>query len=638
MKRPTAKFDLESGKASLVSLTDLLSANLHIPIFQRPYDWRKKQIDDFIQDLQNSADTPLFLGLVVLHREKNGVYTIIDGQQRITSLLLLLGANGCRPTNLPKVRDDDHDFFRRLVTDSEFFNSSTPDTLSQRLLKNAYDRFTETTNEALNAAQNCTCIVYVAPMLAGATSLFERINLRGRDVSQFDLVKNRLIGWLTVLNKTQAQKSEQAITSAYDKLYRILNPKIDSNTQNAMEFDADRLLRVHWILFTRSSFTSSDRVIDAIDVERQNKVGSADKLTKYIQSYVDSLIDVARLWVNIQDPSRLPQETAPAIRSALNEFHRLGRLAELEPLIVAVMHRFGSSKDVADFIRLCTILSFRDGLAKRRGNRGRSPKWTMARAVYQRTIADATGTKIESTRDLGHHLFWKIGTWWNIEECKKMCPGDEVAPSECASSYLESSAFYQEFNKLLHYIFWEYGRILGARPLPKIYGSKHVQLNQFENDEYWMEFRGKWDIEHVFPRKPDQVGAKSKGFLLKLRNHEKAMHPWLHHIGNLTVVPRGENRGLLSNSDFHSKRDAMLERGEVRFNELFRDSKYIGNKVDGPFWGANNCKNRFEHLSQFATVRWGAGAIKALGVGGYDKRVAFESGPALDEEEGDDGE
>ena len=335
MKTSPPTFNLNPGQASLVRLTDLLSAPLSIPIFQRPYDWRTKQVEDLIVDLASSASTPLFLGLIVLHREENGSYMIIDGQQRITSLMLLLGAKNKAPTCLPTVRHDDNDYFRRLVTEQTYTNAATPESLSQRLLKVAYDKFLITGDVVAEAALQATCIVYVAPMLAGATSLFERINLRGRDVSQFDLVKNRLIGWLTTIKKTQAQEALETITNGYDKLYRILNPKISATLSQITEYDADRLLRVHWILFTHSAFASSDRVIDAIEAERKNQGNTEDALCKFVQSYVDSLIDVAHLWITVQDPGRLPQDATPEIRSALNEFHRLGRFAELEPLIVA---------------------------------------------------------------------------------------------------------------------------------------------------------------------------------------------------------------------------------------------------------------------------------------------------------------
>jgi hypothetical protein len=619
-----SKFDLHPGQASLVCVLELLYSELVIPVFQRPYDWRGRQVDDLIADLVSSADNPLFLGLIVLHREENGAYTVIDGQQRITSLLLMLGAKGIAPSHLLKVRDDDSDFFRRLISDPDFSQNATPITLSQRLLKTAYDRFSQTKDIAATAPEKATCIAYVAPRLAGATSLFERINLRGRDVSQLDLVKNRLIGWLTGLDEALSNETLRTIAEGYKQLYQVLNPQVNADTSQVTEYDSDRLLRVHWILYTTSSFSSSDRVIDAIELERKNLSLAGEKLKIYVQSYVDSLNDVARYWIAIQDPSRLPNNASPEIFSALNEFHRLNRLAELEPLIVAVMRRFGIGSESAEFIRLCTILSFRDALAKRRGNRGRSPKWTMARAVYQQKIVDANGMKISSTRDLGHHLFWKTGTWWSNEECKTLYPGDGAASSECASAFLGSGSCYQEFSQLLHYFFWEYGLRLGTGKKGQIHGWQAVQVNQFDNDEFWSKFRSDWDIEHIFPRNPDQKDAKINGVLQKLRNHEKVMQPWVNHLGNLTVVPKGENRGLLSNSDFLTKRDAMLKRGEVRFNELLTDSQYIGNRVDKPFWGPNNCTKRFAHLLRFSDLRWGPSAITALGVGKFDKRVNFD--------------
>ncbi len=355
MSTSKPSFNLDPGQASLVNLTDLLSAKLAIPIFHRPYDWRHKQVEDLVVDLANCIESPLFLGLIVLYRENDGTYTIIDGQQRVTSLLLLFGSKGIGNFELPNLRDDDQDFFRRLVRDPKFSTECNPDTLSQRLLKIAYDRFAEAPQDVATAALDTTCIAYVAPKLAGATSLFERINLRGRDVSQFDLVKNRLIGWLTSLNDAQAEEALRTIRNGYDKLYRTLNPKVTASSSQVLEHDADRLLRVHWILFTKSAFSSSDRVIDAIETERQSEAVTPEALMIYVQSYVDSLIDVAGLWVAIQDPALLPQAASSEIRSALNELHRLGRLAELEPLIVAVMKRFGFGKDAADFIRLCTI-------------------------------------------------------------------------------------------------------------------------------------------------------------------------------------------------------------------------------------------------------------------------------------------
>ena len=66
-----------------------------IPVYQRNYDWKKeqcKQLFDDLLDLGNSNRTH-FLGSIVSIYHDDGddrEYLIIDGQQRLTTLSLLL--------------------------------------------------------------------------------------------------------------------------------------------------------------------------------------------------------------------------------------------------------------------------------------------------------------------------------------------------------------------------------------------------------------------------------------------------------------------------------------------------------------------------------------------------------------------
>ena len=74
-----------------------------VPDYQRPYSWGKEEIVTLFNDLllftegdvskknKNSNDT-YFLGTVISFKNENGEQEIIDGQQRITSLFLLLRA------------------------------------------------------------------------------------------------------------------------------------------------------------------------------------------------------------------------------------------------------------------------------------------------------------------------------------------------------------------------------------------------------------------------------------------------------------------------------------------------------------------------------------------------------------------
>lgn len=91
---------------------DLLSEGVEhlflIPEYQRPYAWSIDQIDTLFDDLWTFAETQggherpaatYFLGSIVGFYNENKEHEIIDGQQRITTLFLLLRAIYSRLTN-----------------------------------------------------------------------------------------------------------------------------------------------------------------------------------------------------------------------------------------------------------------------------------------------------------------------------------------------------------------------------------------------------------------------------------------------------------------------------------------------------------------------------------------------------------
>lgn len=63
-----------------------------VPEYQRPFSWSADNFDDLIDDvLSANKDEEYFLGTFVLHyREDHGHFDIVDGQQRVTSLMILL--------------------------------------------------------------------------------------------------------------------------------------------------------------------------------------------------------------------------------------------------------------------------------------------------------------------------------------------------------------------------------------------------------------------------------------------------------------------------------------------------------------------------------------------------------------------
>lgn len=63
-----------------------------IPDYQRGYSWQDKQIEDFWEDITSAIEKEVnhYFGTVYLKSIQDGVYEVIDGQQRLTTLFVLL--------------------------------------------------------------------------------------------------------------------------------------------------------------------------------------------------------------------------------------------------------------------------------------------------------------------------------------------------------------------------------------------------------------------------------------------------------------------------------------------------------------------------------------------------------------------
>ncbi len=605
-----------AGESRLLTVRELLAARLHIPQFQRPYDWGARQVEEFVVDLLESAAkrTPLFLGLVVMHADADG-HAIIDGQQRLTTIMLALAAAGARERVLRadagpttpwiRPREADVDFARTLLAGTR----ENAATLSQQLMARAFDRLAEAALP-LEALLDCEVIVYVAPYLAGATRLFERINLRGKEVSEFDLVKNRLIeGAMHIADERARRDTEAFVTSRYDRLYKLLDPQAD-----ATPFDSDKLLKQHWILFSPTQFKSGERVRERLGAWMTRD--GAD-VGRDIEAYLDSLVQVAQAWVGVERPHAFPRSrTEPQLQTALQSFARLGREGELQPLIIAAILAFGERAHT--LVSFCEINSLRSALAQKQSNFGRALKWRLARQLHAGQLVDALGDPVDTPAGVAHQLFWLNTPWWSRDEARSF--DDDISPEQAHSEIVpddafDSPKFLRQYRGLVHYLFWNYGRYLHDH---SDWGDLvRVDIDQFHESVWFADdassFR-RWDIEHLYPQQPNDRDTKAG------RQFRTTMEPWLNHLGNLTVLPARDNRSI-GNADFKSKLEQMRAQGKVPFNELLSHRGYTGNLVDKPRWGPHNCRKRAAQIREFAAEVWGAEAVRKLGVEPRDDRI-----------------
>lgn len=228
-----------------------------IPGYQRPYAWGRDQAQELLDDLlgalaaapvQLSDAAPYFLGSIVLIKaEAMPEATVVDGQQRLTTLTLLLSAiratvsdedlqkdiTGCiyEKGSLVKgtqaryrllVRDRDRDFFRQYVQHENglqalaLVNTVLPDAQG-RLRANA-QVFMEGLAK-LSQAQlvrlvqfvitRCYLVTVATPDLDSAYRIFGVLNSRGLDLSATDILKAEIIGGIApALRDTYTKKWE----------------------------------------------------------------------------------------------------------------------------------------------------------------------------------------------------------------------------------------------------------------------------------------------------------------------------------------------------------------------------------------------------------------------------------------------
>jgi len=211
-----------------------------IPSYQRPYAWTVDQAGELIDDLldfyKEEVDDTYFLGSIVLIKEEGKPYSeVIDGQQRLTSLTILLASitsklegglrsdfesyirepgrasQGLRPKPRLALRERDREFFVNYVQDLRFdlllsLDAATLSNESQRNFqvnsRHFLDKLQATFGDDQDAlcdfgaflVQRCFLVAVSTPSQKSAFRVFSVLNNRGLDLLPTDIIKADVIG------------------------------------------------------------------------------------------------------------------------------------------------------------------------------------------------------------------------------------------------------------------------------------------------------------------------------------------------------------------------------------------------------------------------------------------------------------
>ena len=211
-----------------------------IPSFQRPYAWTEEEAGDLFDDLYDfymneAADEQYFLGSIVLVKEDDKPHAeVIDGQQRLTTLTILLSAitsklsgedrsdfktyiiepgrasQGLSSKPRVHIRKRDNDFFKKYIQDMNFdalfsLDAEAQDTEAKmniiknaKLLMDRIDAKLITDDEIIRfgayLVQRCFLVVVSTPTRQAAFRIFSVMNSRGMSLLATDIIKADIIG------------------------------------------------------------------------------------------------------------------------------------------------------------------------------------------------------------------------------------------------------------------------------------------------------------------------------------------------------------------------------------------------------------------------------------------------------------
>lgn len=165
----------------ITSIKELFTMDLTLPSYQRPYSWSVKSTNTLFIDTYEAfkdGTSEYRIGSVILHKASTGKYNIVDGQQRLTTLSILLYCLGEDNQSMLKEK------YGKLSNDNIVTNFGVLYRRTNELLINERQKYKD---YLLN---QCTIVQIVTDSEQEAFQFFDSQNSRGKDLAPHDLLKS----------------------------------------------------------------------------------------------------------------------------------------------------------------------------------------------------------------------------------------------------------------------------------------------------------------------------------------------------------------------------------------------------------------------------------------------------------------
>lgn len=503
-----------------------------IPIWQRTYSWEWQQWNDLWDDLidlyeklHKGESAQHFMGPIVLKTLEHKIggitrWVIIDGQQRLTTLLLMCAlirdkAKAAGNTNLVKEIEghllfneyakkiEDKPKLHPTEADRKFFDlilngeTLTADLTSQLhaayvffndAFKNDKDKFDiEGLLDCIRALKMVTIRLEEDD---NPNRIFETLNFRGKELAQSDLVRNFFM--MSIKEPTKADE-------VYIQIWFPMQQALGLNTLERIE-NLETFLR-HYMVMIKQAIVKENKVYSEIRTRLKNSNESQ------IISELRVISEYSKLYEKLLFPDR---ESDPEIRIGISRLNTL-KIGVQYPFLLKIYKSFSSGKINKD--DFCSILKMIESYIVRRMFK-RLPTHSLNRLFAE--LCRLPELDIHSSLEtyLASKEEWTAQYW----------PKDDD--------------FKEQFFKMKIY----------KISLEKCRFILQTLEENFKHPEP-VEFGNLW-IEHVMPETLDTAWKDYLG-----ENWKNIHETYLHTIGNLTLIAPSPNESIKNKLFSEKKRE-----------------------------------------------------------------------------------
>ncbi|MGK7885628.1 MAG: DUF262 domain-containing protein [Crocosphaera sp.] len=557
-----------------LTLRQLLGNGLtyHVPRFQRDYSWAEDEWDDLWQDIlglsEEDGETAHYMGYLVLQSSNNKQFGIIDGQQRMTTLSIMILAGLAYLEDLVKANlDADRNRRRKEQLQNSYIGYVDPVSLvprsklelnrhnnrfyqtylvpleplprrglnaSEHLLRKAFEWFksrfkTKLGTQSHSGEQLAAFIDSLVDKLFftvitvtdefNAFKVFETLNARGVRLSTTDLLKNYLFSLIST-----AQTNENELKSLEDPWERIVGLL---GSESFPEF-----LRVFW--------NSRHKLVRKSDLFKtiRRRITNREQAFKLVRE-LDLSADIYAALRDAQD-ERWQKKEKQALR-------QLQMFSVRQPLgmLMSSYHVFfeADRQSFCKILEAISIISFRYNIIC-------SLPSNEQEGFYNEIAGKISEGQYNTYREV-------------LLALRELYPDDLLF--QAAFSEKELRTTNSRNKKIVRYILFE------------IEKQRYEHAFDFESATY--------NLEHILPENPDQTWDYIE---------EPQQERLIYRLGNMTPLETTRNREL-GNGNYSLKR-------EIYQNSDFLMTRAIAEHYDT--WNAEKIESRQKQLAKVARNIW----------------------------------